>query len=56
MNRFIDGGRLTALHKNNINQHDLIQRLNEVAKDKVEKQARYTNGQIHKNDNGCSQG
>ena len=49
MNRFTYGGRLTALHKNNINQHELIQNLHKVAKENID-------GQIHKNDNGSKKG
>lgn len=48
MNRFTEGGRLKATHKNKINSKELFKNLNEIAKEKV-------NGQIHKNDNGRSQ-
>ena len=48
MNRFTEGGRLKATHKNNINSKELFKTLNEIAKEKV-------NGQIHTNDNGRPQ-
>ena len=45
MSRFIQGGRLKAIHKTHIDSKDFMKRLNEVAKEKV-------SGQVHKNDNG----
>ena len=38
MNKFIQGGRLTDLHKNNINTHELLTKLNKSAKEKINEQ------------------
>lgn len=35
MNRFIEGGRLTDRHKNKINTEQTLNRLNQIAKEKV---------------------
>lgn len=35
MNRFIEGGRLTDRHKNKVNTEQTLNRLNQIAKEKV---------------------
>lgn len=35
LNKFIQGGRLTDRHKNKINTHELITKLNKTAKEKI---------------------
>lgn len=42
-NRFIYGGRLTDLHKNKINTHELLTKLNKTAKEKVNETRRKQN-------------
>lgn len=39
-NKFIQGGRLTDYHKNQINTKQLLNRLNQIAKEKVNERNR----------------
>ena len=43
MNRFIEGGRLTDRHKNKINTEETLNRLNQIAKEKVNESSNKTN-------------
>ena len=40
MNRFIECGRLTDRHKNKINTEQTLNRLNQIAKEKINEQNR----------------
>ena len=40
MNRFIEGGRLTDRHKNKVNTKEILKRLNQIAKEKINDKSR----------------
>lgn len=43
LNRFIQGGRLTDCHKNNIDTHELLNKLHKAAKEKIYESSNKTN-------------